>query len=236
MSSPARTPQCVGFIIDGNRRWAKARKKPTFQGHRAGYFKLRDCIRWAAAMGIPHLVFYVFSTENWKRAPKEVDYLFRLLRMVLRREIGGIKREKVRLRFIGFRDRISRQMAAQIADAEKETAKKDARITATLAFDYGGRSEIIMVTRALAAEVKNGTLQLDAISEENFAERLWSAGIPDPDIIVRTGGEQRLSNFLSWQSAYSEFFFTQTLWPDFSEKEFLSILSAYQKRERRFGV
>ena len=156
-------PQCIGVIIDGNRRWAKVRHRPSLEGHRAGYLKVRECIRWAAAAGVRHLIFYVFSTENWRRTPKEVEYLFLLLRMALRRELKSMIREGIELRFIGFRDRISRATAAQIHAAEKESKRGDCRITATLAFDYGGRSEIIAAVKTIVGGGQNGRLDINTL-------------------------------------------------------------------------
>lgn len=225
-------PQCIGIIIDGNRRWARARGLPTLEGHRLGLEKVREVMRWAQTAGISYVIIYAFSTENWNRSAEEVGYLMNLFRAELLYEVARWRSEGVRLRFIGSRDRFDEDIRQGIEAVERD-AGEDSTITLVLAVSYGGRPEIMAAVERIARDYKSG--KLDSINEETFKPYLWTAGIPDPDLIIRTGGEMRLSNFLTWQSVYSELFFTKTLWPDFSEAEFKQILADYAGRERRFG-
>lgn len=219
---------CMGVIMDGNRRWAKALGKPVFEGHRAGYETLEKLVRWAREAGIPHVVAYTFSTENWQRSVEEVGYLMALFRAILEKETAKMVAEKVRVRFVGDRSRFDPDLQKMMADMEAATgASYD--VTLHLLMSYGGRAEIMAAVNALLAEGK------PSIDENDFEEKLWSHPMPEPDLIIRTGGEQRLSNFLPWQSVYSELFFVDTLWPAFTKEEFNSILSAFGERERRRG-
>lgn len=220
---------CVGIIMDGNRRWARAHGIPTFEGHRAGYETLAKVTGWARDSGISHLAAYVFSTENWQRTEEEVGYLMGLFRFVLKSEGKRMVEERVRVRFIGDRARFSNDIQQGMEQIETLT-EKSYDITLHLAISYGGRAEILAAANALIVENSG------VVNEEEFSKKLWSYPMPDPDIIVRTGGEQRLSGFLSWQSIYSELFFTKTLWPDFSREEFERILAEFNARERRRGV
>jgi len=214
--------------MDGNRRWARERGLPTLEGHLRGYRKLKNVMSWAKEAGVPHLIFYTFSTENWNRSKEEVGYLMKLFETAFANEIDEIKKKGIRLRFIGQRERFSEKLQAAMARAERDTAE-NTEGTVAFALSYGGRQEIIEAANAL---LKEGKKQTD---EAAFGEHLWSAGIPDPDIIIRPGGEKRLSNFLPWQSVYSELFFSDTYWPDFSKEEFLGILKEYGERGRRRG-
>jgi undecaprenyl diphosphate synthase len=220
-------PACVGIILDGNRRWAKARGLPKLEGHRTGLLEtLRNTIRFIRDRKIKHLAVYMFSTENWNREPAEVAYLMDLFRESIQKEMDALGKEGVRVRFVGQRERFSKDLQELMDKAEKDTEKNDA-ITLWVCLSYGGRAEIIAAANAAA---KKGT-----VTEESLAQNLWTAEMPEPDIIVRTGGEKRLSGFLPWQSIYSELFFTDTLWPDFNEKEFDAILAEFASRERRRG-
>ena len=224
-----KVPQCVGFIMDGNRRWAKMKGLPTLEGHRAGYEALKRIVDSVYAHHIPHMVCYAFSTENWKRAEEEVGYLMKLLETAIRELPDILRRDgkEVRLRVIGERERLSPELQKSIREVEAGGSASP-QLTIWIALSYGGRVEIVdAVNRAVA--------QGEKVTEASFAPLLWTQGMPDPDIIIRTSGEQRISNFLLWQSAYSEFFFTDTLWPDFGETEFESMLEAYDTRERRTG-
>lgn len=233
-SHKTTAPRSIGVILDGNRRWARAKGFPTLDGHRAGYNKIKEFIGWARDAGVRVLVAYVFSTENWHRASTEVSYLMNLLREALaEREISAYKKENVQIRVIGDRAMLNSDMQTMIARAEEHTKDQTGLILA-FALSYGGRREIVDAASRLAESVRNNSFR-GTVDEKTFAQYLWTAGIPDPDLIIRTGGEQRLSNFLLWQAAYSELFFTVTLWPDFSKEEFGAILSEYAKRERRFG-
>lgn len=225
----SKVPQCLGIIIDGNRRWARERGLPTLEGHRLGLEKVSEVMRWAQSAGIGHVIIYAFSTENWNRSPEEVNYLMNLFRTELLGQVKRWQAEKIRLRFIGSRERLDGDIQRGMEKAERDTAEASI-ITLVLAVSYGGRPEIVAAVNKL---IQSGTK--DAISEDLFAQNLWTVGIPDPDLIIRTAGEQRLSNFLTWQSVYSELFFIKTYWPDFSEAEFKQILAEYAGRERRFG-
>jgi undecaprenyl diphosphate synthase len=220
--------KCVGIIMDGNRRWARAHNKPVFEGHSEGYKKLQDVVRWAREAGIPHLVAYAFSTENWQRAEEEVGYLMKLFRFILENETKKMIDEKIRVRFVGDRARFSEDLQKGMAQMEADTAK-DFDITLYIAMSYGGRAEIISATNALLAEGKK------EITEDDFSKKLWSYPMPDPDLLIRTGGEQRLSGFLPWQSVYSELSFVDAWWPEFQQEEFLKIIEEFGTRERRHG-
>lgn len=224
------TPQCVGFIMDGNRRWAKARGLQTLEGHAQGYETLKNIITAVHTAHIPHIVFYAFSTENWKRTEAEVGYLMSLMH----RAHDEFKRlletdgRNITLRVVGEVERLPEALQSEIAQTSAEH-DPDTELTVWIAFSYGGRAEIVQaVNRAIA----NG----EQVTEASFQKLLWTDGMPDPDLIIRTSGEKRLSNFLLWQSAYSELFFTDTLWPDFGETEFKGILEDYRKRQRRVGA
>ena len=223
-------PQCVGFIMDGNRRWAKAKGLSSVEGHSKGYEALVGMIDVVHKARIPHMVCYAFSTENWNRSEEEVSYLMNLLeRGVL--ELSntlGTRSQKTNLRVIGERSRLSLNMQKEILRIESENIPEP-ELTVWLAISYGGRAEIVeAVNHAISQGVP--------VTEASFNNLLYTNGMPDPDLIIRTSGEYRLSNFLLWQSAYSELFFTETLWPDFGETEFRAIVEAYGTRHRRKGV
>jgi undecaprenyl diphosphate synthase len=223
---------CVGIIMDGNRRWAAENNLPVYEGHSEGYKKLKEVVHWSREAGIPHMVIYAFSTENWKRSEKEVGYLITLFRFILENETKKMVDERVRVRFIGDMSRFSEDIKKLMEYMEKATAVAY-DITLHLAMSYGGRAEIVAAVNLLIAEGRTSTESF--ITEEIFAQKLWSRDMPDPDLIIRTGGESRLSNFLSWQSIYSELFFTDTKWPAFTKEEFNAILAEFSTRERRGG-
>jgi undecaprenyl diphosphate synthase len=216
----------IGIIMDGNRRWARARGLPTLEGHRRGYEKMKEVLDWVKEAGIRDVIMWGFSTENWKRSPEEVGYLMDLFRRVLTHELPEIKEKGGRLKFPGQRERFADDIQKLMADAEVET--KDGGYTLWFALSYGGRAEILMAAERLVKEGKE-------ITEENFGNALWTAGMPDPDIIIRTSGEERLSGFLPWQGVYSELFFLPVMWPDFSKEDFQKVLADYAARERRQG-
>lgn len=218
--------QSVGIIMDGNRRWAKERGVPSIEGHRAGYEKLKEVAQWAREADIRHVIVYAFSTENWNRTDTEVTYLMELLRSVLTTEVEDMKREGVRLRFVGERERFPNDIQELMVRAEKET--EQGTYTLALALSYGGRAEILSAVNRL---IQEGNI----VTEEEFSRALWTHDIPDPDIVVRTSGEQRLSGFLPWQGVYSELFFIDANWPDFSREDFDHIIAEYAARERRHG-
>ncbi|MDD2657152.1 MAG: polyprenyl diphosphate synthase [Candidatus Pacebacteria bacterium] len=219
-------PACVGIIMDGNRRWAKAKGMPSLEGHRAGSKVLKEIVTAARQAKVEHLVLYAFSTENWNRKPEEVSYLMDLFSETIKKEIRELGEKGVRTRFAGQRERFSPTLQQTMIEAEQETAHNDA-LSLWICLSYGGRAEIVAAAREAAKDSE--------ITEESLAQHLWTAGMPDPDLIIRTGGEKRLSNFLLWQSAYSELFFIDTFWPDFSKEEFDAILAEYAQRERRRG-
>ena len=220
-------PQCIGVILDGNRRWAKAHGLPKFEGHRRGYNRLVDCARWVRDRGIKHLVVYAFSMENWKREQEEVAYLMDLMRELTKEELSRLSEEHVRVRFIGTLERLPKDLQDAIKRAE-EALVENPKLTLWVCLSYGSRAEIAAAAKATAASGEE-------ITEETLHEHFWSADMPDPDIIIRTSGEKRLSNFLLWQAAYSEFFFIEPHWPDFSEQILDGILAEYETRERRMG-
>lgn len=213
--------------MDGNRRYARDRGMPTLAGHKAGYEKLKEVTRWTYNAGIPYLIVYAFSTENWKRDQSEVNYLFDLLRFVVKNEVSTMKKEGIRMRFIGEISRLPEDIQKGIKKTEEET--KDGKMTLVIALSYGGRSEIINAVKNIVNEGKG------EVTEESFGKYLWTHDIPDPDMIIRTSGEQRLSNFLLWQGAYSELFFTKTYWPAFTEEEYKNLISEFGTRRRRMG-
>ena len=214
--------------MDGNRRWARAHNKPVFEGHNEGYKKLQDVIKWAREAGIDHVVAYAFSTENWKRSEEEVGYLMKLFRFILDNETKKMIEEKVRVCFVGDRARFDKDIQDAMLKMESATAK-DFNITLHIAMSYGGRAEIVSATNALIAEGATN------VTEEEFSKKLWSYPMPDTDILIRTGGEQRLSGFLPWQSVYSELFFVDAWWPEFQQEEFVNIIEKFASRERRMG-
>lgn len=233
MDTPAKSNdapriQCLGIIMDGNRRWAKENGLPSYEGHARGYDKLKDLMRWAREAGIPHVVIYAFSTENWQRSEQEVGYLMRLFRFLLENEMDKMIRERIRMRIVGDRSRFNEDMQKLMEKVEAATGRSY-DITLHLALSYGGRAEIVSAVNALLQE------GAAAVTEETFARALGSHPMPDPDLIIRTGGEKRLSNFLPWQSTYSELFFTDTKWPAFTQEEFDAILAEFSARERRHG-
>lgn len=214
--------------MDGNRRWALAHNKPTYEGHNKGYKKLQDVVKWAREAGIDHVVAYAFSTENWKRSEEEVGYLMKLFRFILDNETKKMIDEKVRVCFVGDRARFDNDIQEAMLKMESATAK-DFNITLHIAMSYGGRAEIVSTTNALIADGATN------VTEEEFSKKLWSYPMPDPDILIRTGGEQRLSGFLPWQAVYSELFFAESWWPEFQHEEFVGIIEEFASRERRMG-
>jgi undecaprenyl diphosphate synthase len=221
--------------MDGNNRWARREGYPGVAGHRAGAEVVREIISACESRGIRYLTLFAFSSENWGRPRAEVRALLALLSRYLRNEVIKLASDGVRLRVIGRRDRFSPRLQQLIAKAEAETEAGE-RATLTLALDYGGRWDVAQVTQSLARDVLSGAMQLDDIDEQAISQRLATADLPDPDLCIRTAGETRISNFLLWQFAYAEFWFTEVLWPDFDETVLDLALADYAVRERRFGV
>lgn len=223
-------PTHVGIIVDGNRRWAKQRGLPTLEGHRRGYTRVKEVARWLINRGVPWATFYLFSTENWSRAKGEVQYLMALLEEGLSRDVEEFVRDGIRMRFVGDRDRLSDRIRAGMARAEEATAG-GTRGTVVSAIDYGGRHDIISAIRRLA----RNSVDLTACTPEQLQSALSTADLPPADLIIRTSGEQRLSNFLLWESAYAELYFASVHFPDFSEADLDAALAWYDGRERRYG-
>ncbi len=234
-SAGAAPPVHVAIIMEGNGRWAKARGLPRTVGHQRGADAVRRTVRGAAELGIEYLTLFGFSSENWKRPAAEIDDLMGLLRLYLRAEIAELDRNGVRLRVIGDRDRLGREIVKLIEDAEART-RANTRLNLTVALSYGGRAEIARAARRLAQAVQAGEISPDQIDEALVSRNLLTAEIPDPDLLIRTSGEQRLSNFLLWQTAYAELLFLDRLWPDFSKDDLEDAIREFSRRDRRYGA
>jgi undecaprenyl diphosphate synthase len=228
-------PTHVAIIMDGNGRWASARGLPRVAGHRAGAQAVRRTIEAAVRHNVAWLTLYAFSSENWRRSPSEVLDLTGLLRHYLRSEVAELSRQGVRVRIIGDRRRFDADIQSDLESAERSTAG-NTRLNLVVALSYGGRADILDAAIAATKAARSGTLDPATLDEAGFARFLSTDGIPDPDLVMRTSGEQRLSNFLLWQSAYAEFVFMDVLWPDFGEAHFAAALAEYARRERRFGA
>lgn len=230
-----RLPRHVAIIMDGNGRWATARGKYRTAGHRAGAEAVRKAITFARRNGIEALTLFAFSSENWGRPAREVNVLMELFMGVLKREVAELAANDIRLRIIGDKTGFNSRLQKQIALAEEKTAHCRA-LTLNIAANYGGRWDIAQAARSLALQVAAGTVQANDISEQHLAAQLSLADGPEPDLLIRTGGDIRISNFLLWQLAYAELYFTETLWPDFDEMTFAAAIDCYVQRERRFGL
>jgi undecaprenyl diphosphate synthase len=235
MPNPTNTPQHIAIIMDGNGRWAHARGVPRAIGHKAGIDAVKRAIAAAREAKIPYLTLYGFSSENWKRSPEEVNDLMSLLRFFLKAEMNEMHKNGIRLRIIGDRTRFDKDIIALIEESEDLT-KNNGALNVTVALSYGGRQELVRAAHILADKAKTGTLDPQTIDESAIARELYTSDIPDPDMIIRTSGEKRLSNFLLWQSAYAEFVFLDTLWPDFSAEDLARALDEFHTRERRYGA
>jgi len=229
------TPVHVAIIMDGNGRWAKAKGLPRVAGHAQGAEAVRRTVKAASQLGIRYLTLYGFSLENWKRPAKEIADLMGLLRLYLRKEISELHREGVRIRFIGDRTLLEPDIISLIEMSEQKT-KANVKLDLVIALSYGSRQEITTAVRKLVSDVVAGEMDVDSIDENDLEARLYTSDIPDPDLIVRTSGEQRISNFLLWQSAYAEFVFTDVLWPDFSREKLEDSIEEFSRRERRYGA
>jgi undecaprenyl diphosphate synthase len=225
-----RLPAHVAVIMDGNGRWAAQRHLPRVEGHRAGIESVREVVEGSARLGIRVLTLYAFSVENWKRPATEVSTLMMLLKRYLRSELNTLLRNDIRFRVIGRAEDLAADIQGELSDAEAKTAA-NAGMQFNIALNYGGRAEIVEAARRIVAE----GLPADALDEQRFSAFLYTAGQPDPDLLIRTSGEMRVSNFLLWQIAYAEIWVTDTLWPDFRKRHLLEAILAYQKRERRYG-
>lgn len=221
-------PQCVGIILDGNRRWAKERGLSAFEGHRHGMENIEPIVLALRDRGVKHVVVFAFSTENWQRSEDEVSYLMEIFESIAHSTLDRLTKERVAVRFIGERERFAKSLQDAMADVEAHEAQ-DSQTTLWVCLSYGGRADIAQAAAALSRE------RLE-ITERALSARLWTDGMPDPDVIIRTGGNQRISNFLLWQSAYSELFFVKKYWPDFTPADLDAVLAEYALRERRMGV
>jgi undecaprenyl diphosphate synthase len=231
---PARIPAHVAVIMDGNGRWAKERGLPRLAGHKAGAQAVRELIGTAIELGVGYLTIYSFSSENWNRSPEEVSGLMDLFVEVLQRELDSLQERHVRVVVIGHMEALPRKTRAAFEDCVVATRNNEG-LTLAVALNYGGRTEIVDAARSMADAAMAGRLRVADIDEKTFGARLYTAGIPDPDLVVRTSGEMRVSNFLLWQIAYSEFWVTETLWPDFGRDDLLQAVVDFGERERRFG-
>lgn len=227
-------PQHVAIILDGNGRWAKAKGKPRTYGHTAGAKNVETICEDAAHMGIRYLTFYAFSTENWNRPSEEVQALMSLLDNYLKTCLRTAKKNNIRVRVIGDISRLDESMQSRIRQLEEESASYDG-LNLQIAINYGSRDEMVRALKKAAEDVMAGTLKPEDIAEEMISQRLDTAGIPDPDLLIRTSGEQRLSNFLLWQLAYTELYFTEVPWPDFDKAELVKAVEAFERRDRRYG-
>jgi undecaprenyl diphosphate synthase len=227
-------PDHVAIIMDGNGRWAKARSQARHSGHRAGVKSVRETVESAAKRGVKYLTLFAFSTENWQRPQDEVSRLMSLFLEALQREVDDLHRNNVRLRFVGARAQLKPKLQRKIEAAEQQTSQNSG-LTLIVAVAYGGRWDIVNAARRLATKVTGGELSIEDIGDDAFARELALSGVPDPDLLIRTGGEQRISNFLLWNLAYSELYFCDCLWPDFREREFDEAMIFYGMRQRRYG-
>jgi undecaprenyl diphosphate synthase len=233
--TPRPVPRHIAIIMDGNGRWAKARGLPRIAGHRSGAEAARRAVIAAAELGVPYLTLFGFSSENWKRSSEEIQDLMSLLRHYLRAEVAELHRNGARLKVIGDLARLAPDILSLIEHAE-EVTRDNTRITVTMALSYGGRAEIVAAVRAIAEKAASGSLAAELVDEECLSRHLFTAQLPDPDLLIRTSGEQRISNFLLWQCAYSELVFIKTLWPDFSKRDLEQAIDEFCGRERRYGA
>lgn len=224
----------IAVIMDGNGRWAAKRGLPRNAGHKKGAEVVVEIAKAAKELGVKYMTLYAFSTENWKRSREEVDGLMNLLREYLDKDFKELKENDVRIHFIGERQMLADDIVKKIEELERSTAENKS-LGLQVALSYGSRQEILHAVREIAFQVKSGDMSLKDIDEQSFSDMLYTAGVPDPDLVIRTSGEQRVSNYLLWQIAYAEFFFTKTLWPDFTKTELQEIIENYQTRERRYG-
>jgi undecaprenyl diphosphate synthase len=231
---PEKMPGHVAVIMDGNGRWAERHGTSRINGHKKGVEAVRRTVETAVEAGLKYLTIYAFSTENWARSKKEVNYLLKLIMDSLVREIDELNRNGVNIRFLGSKENLSESYSRKVIKTCEKSWQND-KLYLNVAMNYGGRKEIIEAFKKVSVDIRKGKLNPDDIDDNLFGEYLYTAGMPDPDLIIRTSGEQRLSNFLVWQSAYSELWFTDTLWPDFSREDLVQAMLDYQNRDRRYG-
>lgn len=229
-----KIPAHVAVIMDGNGRWARKRNLPRMAGHNAGMLAMKEIVKASSALGVKHLTVYAFSTENWKRSKDEIRGIFKLLILYVEKELQELHENNVKVKILGDYEKLPRE-AVKSLEHTLEVTKGNTGLQFNIALNYGGRDEIFRAVKRLAEKVENGSLTADEITEGMIAGNLYTDGIPDPDMIIRTSGEMRLSNYLLWQCAYSEFIFTDVLWPDFTREEYEKAIKTFQNRKRRFG-
>lgn len=234
MIDTTHIPKHIAFIMDGNGRWAKERGLPRTAGHAQGVERVKEMVRVASEIGVQVVTFYAFSTENWTRPKQEIDILMHFLEGFLEKEVEELHKNNIRFRVIGHGDPIPKRLQDWIRRAEEKT-KNNSRMTAILALNYGSRQEIVDAVRRFAGAVARGDEKPEAMTVERFSSYLYTGGLPDPDLLIRTSGEMRISNFLLWQLSYAELYFTKKYWPDFRKEELLQAIEEFQQRERRFG-
>ncbi len=231
---PKIFPKHLAIIMDGNGRWAEKKGLPRSAGHRFGVERIRDTIEVCLEFGVRYLTLYAFSTENWNRPAAEVDFLMNLFLETFQKEVPKMHQQQIQLRFIGLKENLAPALVELMEESEKLTSVNNA-LTVNIAINYGGRSEILAAVKGIAREVKEGKVNPEHLKEEDLTKRLFTSGQPDPDLLIRPGGERRISNFLIWQMAYTEFYFSDCYWPDFSKEQLLTAFESYSYRERRFG-
>lgn len=229
-----RIPAHVAIIMDGNGRWAQNRNLPHMAGHNAGMLAMKEIVKASSTLGVKHLTVYAFSTENWKRSTEEVGGIFKLLILYVEKELKELHENNVKVKILGDYEKLPKEAVKSLKRSLKTTQHNNG-LQFNIALNYGGRDEILRSVKKLAMEVEAGKLKSDEITEEMIADNLYTAGIPDPDLMIRTSGEMRLSNYLLWQCAYSEFVYTDVLWPDFNREEYEKAIEVFQNRKRRFG-
>ena len=231
---PERLPRHVAIVMDGNGRWAKQRRKPRIYGHKVGADSVREIVEMSREIGIGHLTLYAFSTENWNRPEQEVSGLMNILKSYLVSELSRMEKNEIRLNCLGETSKLPGTVRQTLEDTVRRTAGND-KMVLNLALSYGARDEICLAVKNIAQLCLDLKLKPEQIDHQFLSDQLYTAGQPDPDLLIRTGGEQRLSNFLLWQASYAEIYFTETMWPEFRKKAYLEALLDYQSRERRFG-
>lgn len=230
----SKVPEHIAFIMDGNGRWAKRRGLARIEGHARGLNRIREVIKTAQDVGVKYLTFYAFSSENWKRPAAEVGFLMKACENFIRDELPGLIKGDISLRHIGRLDGLPPSLQQSITRA-CELTRNNRKLTIQLAFNYGSRQEIVEAVRKISADVTAGVFTIDAIDEDMISRYLYTSGVPDPDLLIRTSGEMRISNFLLWQLSYAEFYCIERCWPDFDRRQFLKAVAEFQKRSRRFG-
>lgn len=227
-------PEHIAIILDGNRRWAKARGLTTLQGHTAGFDNLETIAKFCNKIGIKYLTVYAFSTENWKRSKDEVAWLMKIFKNNIDRYLEKKDTENIKIRIIGEKENVPKELVPRIEKIMEKT-KNNTGLTLNIAFNYGGRAELVHACKEIAQKVKNGELKLEDITEKTISDNIYTAGQPDPDLLIRTSKELRTSNFLTWQLTYTEFYFPEKFWPEFTEDDLIEAIKVYQGRNRRFG-